>query len=139
MHPFWGYQNGEKRNAHTFEAHQVEQLLPEDEALRQINRNLMYQVNCSNFEVVKNATAKPGNTVSGNRARYILEDRRYDVRRFNFNSYLESAVKDNYEWAPSGEIDPSDHQGKAYIAFRYEGSSGGNTSTFQLDNISVVR
>lgn len=170
--PFWGYQNGEKRNARTFEGHQplfilrhdwqlsektklmtaasyqfgrsgstalnwydapdprpdyyrrlpsfidneqaaeVEQLLREDEALRQINWDLMHRVNRSNFELIENANGIPGNTISGNRAQYILEDRRYDAQRFNFNSYLESIVSDHL--LLSGGINAQLYRGDNY-------------------------
>jgi len=38
-------------------------------------------------------------------------------------------------WIPSDDIDLSQYQGTGYIAFRYTGSGGSNTSTFRVDNI----
>lgn len=52
---------------------------------------------------------------------------------------LAGAGNDNYEWVASGDIDLSGYQGKAHIGFRYVGSGEENTSTFQLDNIRVVK
>jgi hypothetical protein len=77
-----------------------------DENLRQINWDNLYNVNRNSFETVTNANGIEGNTVSGNRARYIVEERRFDSQKFNFNTYFESSLADNislnggasYQW-----------------------------------------
>lgn len=76
------------------QASAVEALLRENEALRQIDWDYMYEANRNSFTQIENANGIDGNTVEGKRAQYILEDRHYDNTRFNFNTYLESAISD---------------------------------------------
>lgn len=59
---------------------------------RQIDWNRMYEINRNSFDSVSNVNGVAGNTVTGNRARYILEERRYDSQKANFNMTLNSAV-----------------------------------------------
>jgi hypothetical protein len=42
------------------------------------------------------------------------------------------------EFYTSGQIDLSNISGTIYISFRYEGSSSGVTTTYQIDNIEVI-
>jgi photosystem II stability/assembly factor-like uncharacterized protein len=41
-------------------------------------------------------------------------------------------------WVASGDVDLSSYSGVVNIAFLYEGDDASNTTTFQLDNISIV-
>ena len=58
----------------------VEQLLIENENLRQLDWDYFYSIN-------RNSPFSIG-SVSGNRSKYIVEDRRYDSKEMNANVYL---------------------------------------------------
>jgi len=63
----------------------------EESGLSQIQWDDMYFANMNNEETVENADGIDGNTVTGNRALYIIEERRYDQIYGTFSSNL---VKD---------------------------------------------
>jgi len=52
---------------------------------------------------------------------------------------LPTATDDWYAMIPSGNINLTDYisSGSVYVGFRYEGTSGGNTTGFQLDNVVI--
>src|SRR5690554_5855848 len=59
----------------------------------------------------------------------------------NLNPTLSSGNTDGYgeNFVPSGDLDLSAYAGQVvYIAYQYVGASNGTTTTYQLDNISVV-
>lgn len=148
----WGYQEGEKRNARVFNAHQPMFILRKDWAISdkfqwttslgyqtgrtgnsaldwydapdprpnyyrylpsyfdeesadqiaaqwpaagQLNWDQMYQINYNSLESIPNANGIEGNTVTGLRSQYIIEDRRTDLRRANANTVLEAFLTDN--------------------------------------------
>ncbi len=72
----------------------VEQVLRESEAARQIDWDQIYAANRNSFATIENADGIDGNTVSGLRAQYIIEDRRFDDQRYVFNTVLESILSD---------------------------------------------
>lgn len=80
--------------------------LRSSESLRQIDWHGFYDVNRRNFETVSNADGIAGNTVSGNRAQYIIEDQRADSRELGFNIFLNQTLNErtklqagvNYRW-----------------------------------------
>lgn len=84
----------------------VEELLRENEDLRQINWDYMYNANNNSVATIENANGIAGNTVTGKRAQYIVEDRRTDRQVFNFNTVLHQQLSDrialqgglNYQW-----------------------------------------
>jgi len=50
-----------------------------------------------------------------------------------------TAPSDGYgEWTPSGDIDLSAYAGQIHIGFKYTGGDPGQTTTFQIDNVSVT-
>lgn len=65
--------------------------------LRQINWDRLYLSNYNSFETVNNANGITGNTVSGRRSRYVLEDRVINATRLNFNSVLNTRVNNNID------------------------------------------
>ena len=65
---------------------QVVSLLQLDVNKRQINWDGLYEVNSINKENIFNANGIAGNTVSGKRARYIIENRKAQITRLNFAS-----------------------------------------------------
>ena len=154
--PFWGYQNGKKRNVSVARTHQpyflfshefrinnhtrlntgmsysfgeravtgfdwynsadprpdyyrylpsyykkedpiqataLDQLMRQDINLRQINWDELYLANQVNNETIANVNGIAGNNVTGNRSRYIIQERVIDTRRFNFNTVLNTQLK----------------------------------------------
>jgi hypothetical protein len=59
---------------------------------RQLNWDYLYTSNKNSFETISNANGVPGNSVSGRRSQYIMEDNKQDISIFNLNSTLESVV-----------------------------------------------
>lgn len=157
--PYWGYQNGEKRNArvrnshtpiimlsHYFDINKTTQLntsayylfgrygntnlnwydasdprpdyykylpsyynQPGDEALyemiksnwendenyRQIKWDDLYFANSKNLYTVNNADGINGNTIQGNRSKYIVEEYRSDKQIMGFNSNFNKQINEN--------------------------------------------
>jgi hypothetical protein len=64
---------------------------------RQLDWNAIYQTNLSNFHVTENADGIAGNTYSGNRSEYIIEDRRDENNQYTFNTNFRSELSENIE------------------------------------------
>jgi len=64
--------------------------------LRQLNWQRFYQINSNSFEKIDNANGILGNTVSGKRASYIVENRQQDIERIqlavSFHGLLKEGV-----------------------------------------------
>ncbi len=73
----------------------VADLFATDSSYNQINWSRLYDANRSSYEVIENANGIEGNTVSGYRAQYIVEDRRYDQREVALTSILNKTIKEN--------------------------------------------
>jgi len=73
---------------------EVELLLSQNEALRQVKWDDLYDVNRNNFETIANSGGIEGNNISGNRSAYIVAERRYDSKRANFSTVLEKIFSD---------------------------------------------
>jgi hypothetical protein len=59
----------------------------------------------------------------------------------NLNATISSGNTSGYgdEFTPSGDVDLSAYAGQVvYIAYQYVGASNGTTTTYQIDNVSVV-
>lgn len=76
------------------QASAVEALLRTNEEARQIDWHSLYNANRASTETIKNVDGIDGNDVTGLRARYIVEERRYDSERLNFATTLQSLVSD---------------------------------------------
>ncbi len=62
---------------------------------QQLNFDQMYFANTKNLYSVEDANGVAGNTVTGNRAKYIIEDQRSDQLRYGFNSVLTHQYNEN--------------------------------------------
>ena len=154
--PYWGYQNGEKRNARVADRHQpivnlrhdwtintntvlttsllfqsgkngssaldwyaandprpdyyrrlpsfiedpvlsqqVYDALANNESLRQIQWDKLYEANRLSNETINNVDGIEGNTLTGRWSRYIIEERRYDNQRAVASTSLQHIVNDN--------------------------------------------
>lgn len=72
----------------------VEAAWRNNESVRQVNWDQMYQVNYGSLQTVENANGIEGNTVTGLRSQYVVEDRRTDITRGTFNSTVEAFLSD---------------------------------------------
>jgi hypothetical protein len=70
-----------------------------DVNLRQINWDKLYNANYASRETINNVNGIAGNSVSGRRSHYILEERIINTTRFNFNSTLNTSIKDNISFS----------------------------------------
>ena len=80
------------------EAAMIYDVLKNDINRRQINWDGLYNANYAARDVVYNANGITGNTVSGRRSRYILEERVINTTRYNFNSTLNTTLGKNIEF-----------------------------------------
>jgi len=67
-----------------------------DEKFRQINWDWLYNANNKNLFAVQDADGMPGNTVTGLRSKYIVEERRNDRRQLMFSSNMLHRVSDTH-------------------------------------------
>lgn len=70
-------------------AAEVEALLREDESLRQIQWDKLYQVNLNSHDVIMDVDGISGNTVSGRLSKYVMEERRNDTNKKSGNIVLQ--------------------------------------------------
>jgi hypothetical protein len=64
----------------------------QNEDVRQVNWDRMFEVNRNSYNFVADANGVQGDSIWGNRARYVLEERRYDSQKANFNMILNANV-----------------------------------------------
>lgn len=77
-------------------AEKVRQELIDNPLSRQINFDDLYRTNRNpgSVETILNAGGIEGNDISGYRARYIIEENRFDMQKVGLNSIYESLFKD---------------------------------------------
>lgn len=74
---------------------QLYELMKNDINYRQVNWQRLYDVNRASYMTIQNANGIPGNSVSGLRSRYIIENRVINTQRFNANAVLNTKFN---EW-----------------------------------------
>ncbi len=67
----------------------------QDEAYRQLDWDAFYFANSNKLRTIYNVNGIEGNTVQGNRSKYIIEDRRNDKSQMGFNMNLNSDVNEH--------------------------------------------
>ncbi len=85
-----------------------------DPEFGQLNWDDFYNANVKNLFSVNDAFGEEGNVVTGNRSKYMLEERRIDHRRITFSSNLQSHQSDNL--ILSGGANVRLHQGYQFKA-----------------------
>lgn len=73
-------------------------LMKNDINYRQINWQNLYNVNRASNATILNANGISGNTVSGQRSRYIIEERIINTKRFNANSVINTKLTDHIDF-----------------------------------------
>jgi len=76
-------------------AMRVAERLSANPELLQVDWANMYSVNRKSFATIEDVDGIEGNDVSGLRAKYIVEDRHFDSKEFNFNSIVQAEVNEN--------------------------------------------
>ncbi len=76
------------------EAAQVAEAFRTDENYSQINWARLYAANRSSYETIHDANGIAGNDITGYRAQYIIEDRRYDQHTIALSSVLNKTVNE---------------------------------------------
>ncbi|MDL2261901.1 TonB-dependent receptor [Bacteroidales bacterium OttesenSCG-928-I21] len=66
-----------------------------DESFRQLDWDSFYFANQKNLYTVENESGIDGNSVTGNRAKYIVEERRNDLRRLDISSVFSRELTEN--------------------------------------------
>lgn len=84
----------------------------EDEANRQIDWEHFYFANRKNLYTVQDADGIIGNNITGNRAKYILEDRRVDKSQLTYNLNFRHSLKENLFVAAGANL--SSYRGRNY-------------------------
>lgn len=77
---------------------QLYNLMKNDINYRQINWQRLYDVNRASVASINNADGIAGNTVTGQRSRYIIEERIINTQRFNANSVINTKFGDNIDF-----------------------------------------
>jgi len=80
-------------------AEQIRQALISDVNKRQINWDGLYNANYGSIGTVYNANGIAGNTVTGRRSRYILEERIINTTRYNFNTTMNTSLAQNIDFS----------------------------------------
>jgi len=77
---------------------QLYDLMKNDENYRQINWQRLYDVNRASVATIYNANGIAGNNVTGQRSRYIIEERIINTSRYNLNSVLNTKFGDHVDF-----------------------------------------
>lgn len=75
-----------------------------DPSARQVNWDRFYFANSKNLFTVEDANGQPGNTVTGNRSMYILEEIRNDLTTFGVNTVWQKHLNDRLTTTLGGSI-----------------------------------
>lgn len=74
---------------------QVAALMMNNEAERQINWDKLYQINYENFATIENVNGITGNSISGKRSLYVLQDRVTNQQKYTLTSNINSRISDH--------------------------------------------
>lgn len=93
-------------NGDTAQAALIREQYQNDPSVSQINWDHLYTVNRNSLTQVANANGVVGDTFTGNRAHYIVSNRRTDSKRVTFNTNFQHQFSDhvalqagaNYQW-----------------------------------------
>ncbi|MFZ4058730.1 MAG: TonB-dependent receptor domain-containing protein [Ferruginibacter sp.] len=69
-----------------------------DVNLRQINWDRLYNANYGNYETINDVNGIAGNSISGKRSVYIVEDRIVNTNRINVNTTLNTTLSTNIDF-----------------------------------------
>lgn len=93
-------------------AAQLTNLWQNDESYRQLDWDQFYQANSDEWSIVENANGVTGNTISGRKSNFIVEDRRNDTKKINLTSIYNSRINDDITLTAG--VDLSNFKGSRY-------------------------
>lgn len=73
----------------------VTELLTDNEEARQIDWNRLYQTNYDNTIMISNADGISGNSITGKRSLYVLQDRVTSQQKYSFSTLVNSRISDH--------------------------------------------
>ncbi len=73
----------------------VRDAMTHNEDMRQINWDNLYQANAMSWETIDSVNGDPTNSVTGKRARYIVENRIQNIKKFDFASTYNNNITDH--------------------------------------------
>ncbi|RYF82856.1 MAG: TonB-dependent receptor, partial [Chitinophagaceae bacterium] len=91
-------------NNDPYQQQQIAALWQNDENVRQIDWQHLYDVNRASFETIRNADGISGNTVSGRRSRYIVEERVTNTKRFNMNMVYNTKIGEHFDFSAGASM-----------------------------------
>ncbi len=80
-------------------AQMVADQLRNNETLRQIQWDDLYEINLNSFETIQNANGVTGSTYSGKRSKYIIEERVADSRKMHISTNYNNSFSDNTQFS----------------------------------------
>lgn len=83
-----------------------------DESIRQLDWDRFYNANRDEWAVIENADGINGNTVSGLRSNYIVEERRSDSKKLNLTSTFNKQMNEDMRLSAGMEL--TKYQGNRY-------------------------
>lgn len=83
---------------------EVEEYLRNNPDKLQLDWASFYRSNSNSPYTIENANGIEGNTVSGNIARYMIEDRRYDGTQFSFRSLYQNTINSAFTFQASAQF-----------------------------------
>lgn len=90
----------------------VAEQLRQNPALLQLDWANLYHVNRNSFVTITNVNGIDGNTISGLRSKYIIENRHYDSRTFSLNTVFQHIASEHLTW--NGGLNYQVYQGDNY-------------------------
>ncbi len=83
-----------------------------DTDVSQINWEHFYDTNRKNLYQVENAYGIEGNTIEGNRSKYIVEDRRNDISQLQFNTVIDHEFNNGFKM--TGGLNINAYRGESF-------------------------
>ena len=80
-------------------ADKVANELRTNQAARQLDWDSFYEANQNNTQTITEASNVEGGTITGNRSSYIVEDRRFDSQKINFNTVYNNYFSDKVSFS----------------------------------------
>ncbi|HEX7847035.1 MAG TPA: TonB-dependent receptor [Chitinophagaceae bacterium] len=88
----------------------LDSLMRADINLRQLNWQKLYDVNRASYATINDANGIPGNTVSGLRSRYIIENRIINTKRINLNSVINTKFGEHVDFTGGASYQQQDNR-----------------------------
>ncbi|MEY3342763.1 MAG: hypothetical protein RL090_447 [Bacteroidota bacterium] len=85
-------------------AQQLTSLFEANDSLLQIQWDELYNANLNSIETIEDADGIVGNSVTGRRSHYIIEERVADGKKLHINTTYNTSFSDNFQFSAGGGI-----------------------------------